>query len=53
MNGKRLRIRRGSDRRLHTTVDLRDLTKGTYAVTVDARDAHRKHYRETRRYKAC
>jgi streptogramin lyase len=52
VNHKRVSIRR-SGMRLRSTVDLRGLPKGTYAVTIDARDAKRRHYRETRRYRVC
>jgi hypothetical protein len=49
---KRVAIRRSSGR-LRATVDLRGLPKGTYTVTIDARDARPHHYRETRRYRVC
>ncbi len=52
VNHKRVAIRKSS-RRLRATVDLRGLAKATYAVTIDARDARRHHYRETRRYRVC
>jgi hypothetical protein len=52
VNHKRVAIRK-SGGRLRSTVDLRGLPKGTYAVTIDARDARRHHYRETRRYMVC
>jgi hypothetical protein len=52
VNHVRVRVRtvRG---RLQSPVDLRRLKKGTYPVTIDARDAWGQHYRETRRYKVC
>jgi hypothetical protein len=44
---------RTSSGRLRATVDLRGLPKRRYAVTIDARDAQRHHYRETRAYRVC
>ncbi|HTN25761.1 MAG TPA: Ig-like domain-containing protein, partial [Solirubrobacteraceae bacterium] len=52
VNHKRVAIRR-SGGRLRATVDLRGLPKRTYTVTIDARDARGRHYRETRRYRVC
>jgi hypothetical protein len=52
VNHKRVAIRKSSGR-LRATVDLRGLPKRTYTVTIDARDARRHHYRETRRYRVC
>jgi hypothetical protein len=49
----RVKVRTGSDGRLRATVDLRRLEKGVYKVTIDARDARGRHYKETRRYKVC
>jgi hypothetical protein len=52
VNHKRVAVRK-SGGRLRATVDLRGLAKATYTVTIDARDARRHHYRETRRYGVC
>jgi hypothetical protein len=52
VNHKRVAVRK-RDGRLRATVDLRGLPKRTYAVTIDARDARRHHYKETRRYRVC
>jgi hypothetical protein len=52
VNHKRVAVRKRSGR-LRATVDLRGLSKGTYIVTIDARDAGHQRYRETRRYMVC
>jgi hypothetical protein len=51
VNGKTVTVRKG--KRLTAVVDLRGLQKGTYNVTVNARDAAGRHHRETRSYETC
>ena len=51
VNGVRVRVLRGS--RMRSIVDLRGLPLGSFKVSVDAKDAAGRHYRETRRYHPC
>jgi hypothetical protein len=51
VNGKRVRVLRGS--RLRSVVDLRGLPVGRFTVSVDAKDAAGRHYRESRSYHPC
>ena len=50
VRGKRVTARR-SKGRMTAAIDLRGLARGTYAVTVDARDARQRHFKETRRFR--
>lgn len=52
VRGKRVTARR-SKGRMTAAIDLRGLARGTYAVTVDARDARQRHFKETRRFRTC
>jgi hypothetical protein len=51
VNGKTVTVRKG--KRLTAVVDLRGLHKGTYHVTINARDAAGRHHREIRSYETC
>jgi hypothetical protein len=51
LGDRRVKVRKG--KRLTAVIDLRGRTKGTYTVTINARDAAGRHYRETRRYHVC
>jgi hypothetical protein len=51
VNGKKVRVRTG--KRLTAVVDLRGLAKGTYKVTIAARDVAGHVHRETRSYRTC
>jgi hypothetical protein len=51
VNGGTVTVRKG--KRLTAVVDLRGLQKGTYHVTINARDAAGRHHRETRSYETC
>jgi hypothetical protein len=49
--GKKVRVRKG--KRLTAVVDLRGLGKGTYVVTIGARDGAGRAHREARSYRTC
>jgi hypothetical protein len=51
LGDRKVKVRKG--KRLTAVIDLRGRTKGTYTVTINARDAAGRHYRETRRYHVC
>lgn len=51
VNGRTVTVQKG--KRLTAVVDLRGLQKGTYHVTINARDAAGRHHRETRSYETC
>jgi hypothetical protein len=51
VNGKKVTVRKG--KRLTSVVDLRGLPKGSYEVTINARDRAGRRHRETRTYQTC
>lgn len=52
VHGKRVTVRK-SKGRMTAAVDLRGRAQGMYAVTIDARDARHRHFKETRRFRTC